>query len=740
MYSSEDKVSGGFIDISLAERMINKYDGDKSNLHVFIDNCNNAFALLNPVYKIAFVSVVLSKIEGNIRSTLLNRSFPSWENLKEHLLENYSEKRTFAQWQLELNSCRQGQNESISKYSSRVENCYIKLIKSLEPKLTKEAREANVELLKKQALNIFISGLLPQLHILLKSQKPSTFEDAVSIAISEEQEIKSRQEMSARQYYNTGIKKCTNCNKLNHLAHQCRNQPMIRQMYTNQTNNHIPTCFYCKKKGHISKECWNNPNNSNNSHSPQNNNFNRSNNNWNYSNRNNRQTNNRSNENRNLNSKGAEVTLIKITSLESQTLLYEDKKIKLKGIDKDARPTDTIGYVHLTFEIGDNRVYHTLHVVPDNFPIQCDGVIGSDFLSKTDSIISYKDNKIRICGIDMDIEHEEINFMSEELKENICRKGLQNNMCDEENKSDNMCFENVGSNIFESDCEVYPQILKNETINGNNMLEVSKNKISYESNMCKKNYKVHSQELKNENSYENNRNESVCEVHPQSFEQEKNHENNFLVIEPRCEKVISIFVKNPNLREGIISESIKISEGVYLCPSIVKVHESKALTMCLNTTDKEVKINKLFVKLEPIANNDQETREIIKLNKIRNDETYRGNRLDKLKQTLRIDNLNKEEKESLIELCQEYNHIFHLEGDKLTSTNTIMHEIPTNNNVPINTKSYRYPEALKEEVNEQIGKLLKDGIIQPSNNPWNSPVWVVPKKMDASGKKMATCD
>lgn len=253
MYSSEDKSCVGFIDIGLAERMINKYDGDKSNLHVFIDNCNNAFNLLNPNYRTAFVSVVLSKIEGNIRATLLNRSFTSWENLKEHLLENYSERRTFAQWQLELNSCRQNLNEPILKYSSRVENCYIKLIKSLDPKLTKEAREANVDLLKKQALNIFISGLMPQLHILLKSQKPSTFEDAISIAISEEQEIKSRQEMNIR--YNTGPKKCTNCNKIGHLTHQCRFQPTVRRMQTNPSN--IPTCFNCQKKGHIARECWN---------------------------------------------------------------------------------------------------------------------------------------------------------------------------------------------------------------------------------------------------------------------------------------------------------------------------------------------------------------------------------------------------------------------------------------------------------------------------------------------------
>jgi uncharacterized protein (UPF0212 family) len=251
MESKSQTVPVGYIDISLAERMINRYDGNKSNLHVFLDNCNNAYSLLNPNFRLAFVSIALSKIDGNLRSTLLNRSFNSWIDLKNHLLETYSEKRTFAQWQLELNSCKQGHNENVLNYSNRIENCYIKLIKSLDQNLTKEAREANVELLKRQALNIFISGLNPQLHILLKSQKPNNFEEAISVAISEEQEIKSRHEMTSKRYENN-IKRCSKCNMNGHLAFQCRNN-VVRSVQT------IPTCFNCGKKGHLARDCWHTP-------------------------------------------------------------------------------------------------------------------------------------------------------------------------------------------------------------------------------------------------------------------------------------------------------------------------------------------------------------------------------------------------------------------------------------------------------------------------------------------------
>jgi len=100
--------------------------------------------------------------------------------------------------------------------------------------------------------------------------------------------------------------------------------------------------------------------------------------------------------------------------------------------------------------------------------------------------------------------------------------------------------------------------------------------------------------------------------------------------------------------------------------------------------------------------------------------------------------LSNEERLSLIKICEEFNDIFYLPGDMLTFTTATKHTIPTPTIDPtrgINTKSYRIPEIHREEVQKQTEQMLRDGIVAPSSSPWNSPILVIPKKTDASGKK-----
>ncbi|KAJ4430359.1 hypothetical protein ANN_22575 [Periplaneta americana] len=143
---------------------------------------------------------------------------------------------------------------------------------------------------------------------------------------------------------------------------------------------------------------------------------------------------------------------------------------------------------------------------------------------------------------------------------------------------------------------------------------------------------------------------------------------------------------------------------------------------------------------------ESETSNIIHVHLVRNPEKTnepfskkQENRHAKLNTQLRLDHIvDIEEKESIRQICHEYVDIFHLPGDTLTATTAAKHHIPTSD-VPheraIHVKPYRIPHVHKEEVNKQVSQMLEDGIVAPSSSPWNFPILVVPKKLDASGEK-----
>lgn len=102
---------------------------------------------------------------------------------------------------------------------------------------------------------------------------------------------------------------------------------------------------------------------------------------------------------------------------------------------------------------------------------------------------------------------------------------------------------------------------------------------------------------------------------------------------------------------------------------------------------------------------------------------------------IKTGHLNNEEKNALSNILEEYESIFPKTNEPLSHTSAIKHEIKTTDEIPIYSKSYRYPECYKEEISNQVNKLLSENIIRESYSPWSSPVWMVPKKLDNSGKK-----
>lgn len=99
------------------------------------------------------------------------------------------------------------------------------------------------------------------------------------------------------------------------------------------------------------------------------------------------------------------------------------------------------------------------------------------------------------------------------------------------------------------------------------------------------------------------------------------------------------------------------------------------------------------------------------------------------------EHLNDEEIKLLAKTLKPYKSVFFHEDQKLSFTHEIKHSIQTTDENPIHQKTYKYPYHLREEVSAQIDKLLETGIIRESSSQWTSPIWVVPKKSDNSGKK-----
>lgn len=187
-------------------------------------------------------------------------------------------------------------------------------------------------------------------------------------------------------------------------------------------------------------------------------------------------------------------------------------------------------------------------------------------------------------------------------------------------------------------------------------------------------------------------------------------QNSSIVVPGRSEKLLYLQVPFPD--GEFICKSSEIVPGVYIANSITQSVNGVTKVSLLN----EISNYNIF----PISTWE---------NKIQD-------RLKSLENEIEISDLNHEEKESVLNLCREYNDIFYLPGDKLSTTNGTTHSITTPDKTkPIHLKPYRLPESAKNEINDQIRKMLEEEVIESSKSPWNFPLLIVPKKSQDGSKK-----
>ena len=101
---------------------------------------------------------------------------------------------------------------------------------------------------------------------------------------------------------------------------------------------------------------------------------------------------------------------------------------------------------------------------------------------------------------------------------------------------------------------------------------------------------------------------------------------------------------------------------------------------------------------------------------------------------IRTSHLSGSRKKLLENIVDRHRNLFADPDESLTYTTRVVGEIRTTTENPVYSRNYPYPMALKSVVDCEIDKLLRDQIIRPSRSPYNSPIWIVPKKQDASRK------
>ena len=90
--------------------------------------------------------------------------------------------------------------------------------------------------------------------------------------------------------------------------------------------------------------------------------------------------------------------------------------------------------------------------------------------------------------------------------------------------------------------------------------------------------------------------------------------------------------------------------------------------------------------------------------------------------------LTREQKTAVRSLLQQNRDVFALPGDLPGRTGLVQHEIKVDTNAPIKQMVRRPPIHWKEAASQEVEKMLRDEVIEPSNSPWASPVVLVKKK------------
>lgn len=236
------------LDLSTLFKFIKSYDGSRETVNSFIINCNNACDLASEAQRPILFKYILSQLRGKAELACSIKEFTSWEQLKEFLKTQFSERKHYAHLLTDLQESKQGPQDSVSQFALQVETYLSQLLTEVTLSNTKTKElTGRCAAMEDLALHHFTMGLHPRISNIVRCRSPKSLNEAINMAISEEriQQTLYRRPTETKQHIKP---KASGPSRPNVQSGSANTSQM-------RTGNDTLICRYCKGAGHDIKDC-----------------------------------------------------------------------------------------------------------------------------------------------------------------------------------------------------------------------------------------------------------------------------------------------------------------------------------------------------------------------------------------------------------------------------------------------------------------------------------------------------
>lgn len=166
----------------------------EDDVYQFINACDLAVHSVEKINVPILIRYITTKLSGKALEIIKYKDLTKWTNIKKYLEGTFESQYSASSLQLQINSIKMNNEESVNAYTDRSEKLFYKLCNIYT--LNKNEMEAKIihEQLKEQVLELYIKGLIKLIKVMVKTRNPKTIEEAKNIASTEELEFYAESE------------------------------------------------------------------------------------------------------------------------------------------------------------------------------------------------------------------------------------------------------------------------------------------------------------------------------------------------------------------------------------------------------------------------------------------------------------------------------------------------------------------------------------------------------------------